>query len=55
MRDDALRRQILTNPHSPGMYRAFVPLMDLEPFYRAFDVKPGDGMYRPPEERVKIW
>jgi len=55
MRDEAMRQQLLTNPHSPGMYRAFVPLMNIEAFYRAFDVKPGDGMYRPPEERVKIW
>jgi predicted metalloendopeptidase len=55
MRDEALRQQLLTNPHSPGDYRAFVPLRNLEPFYRAFDVQPGDGMYLPPEERVKIW
>lgn len=55
MRDEALRNQLLTNPHSPGMYRAFVPLTNLDAFYRAFDVKPGDGMYRAPEERVKIW
>ncbi len=55
MRDEALRQQLLTNPHSPGDYRAFVPLRDLDAFYRAFDVKPGDGMYLPPEERVKIW
>jgi putative endopeptidase len=37
------------------MYRAFVPLTNIEAFYGAFDVKPGDGMYRPPEARVKIW
>ena len=55
MRDEALREQLLTNPHSPGDYRAFAPLRNLEPFYRAFDVKPGDRMYLPPEERVKIW
>jgi putative endopeptidase len=55
MRDEALREQLLTNPHSPGDYRAFAPLRNLEPFYRAFDVTPGDRMYLPPEERVKIW
>ncbi len=55
MRDDAMRQQLLTNPHSPGNYRAFVPLTNLAAFYDAWDVKPGDGMYRPPEERVKIW
>ncbi|HTM30787.1 MAG TPA: M13 family metallopeptidase, partial [Vicinamibacterales bacterium] len=55
MRDDALRQQLLTNPHSPGQYRAFVPLTNMQAFYDAWDVKPGDGMYRPPEARVKIW
>ncbi|MEZ5293211.1 MAG: M13 family metallopeptidase [Vicinamibacterales bacterium] len=55
MRDDAMRQQLLTNPHSPGTYRAFVPLTNLQAFYDAWNVKPGDGMYRPPEERVKIW
>jgi predicted metalloendopeptidase len=55
MRDDELRQRLLTDPHSPGMYRAFVSLTNLEPFYEAFDVKEGDGMYRPPEQRVKVW
>lgn len=55
MRDDALRRQLLTNPHSPGPYRAFVPLINNDAFEEAFDVKPGDGMWLAPEERVKIW
>ncbi len=55
MRDDALRQRLLTDPHSPGSYRAFVPLTNLQAFYDAWDVKPGDKMYRPPEERVKIW
>lgn len=55
MRDDALRQRLLTDPHSPGMYRALVPLTNLQAFYDAWDVKPGDKMYRPPEERVKIW
>ncbi len=55
MRDEAMRRQLLTNSHSPGMYRAFVPLTNIDAFYAAFGVKPGDGMYRAPEERVRIW
>ena len=54
-RDAALRNQLLTNPHSPGMYRAFVPLMNNDAFLKAFDVKPGDKMYRDPTDRVKIW
>jgi len=55
MRPAALRQRLLTDPHSPGRYRAFVPLTNMDAFYKAFGVKPGDGMYRPPEERVKIW
>jgi predicted metalloendopeptidase len=54
-RDEALRQQLLTNPHSPGMYRAFVPLVNNDAFDRAFAVKPGDGMYRAPADRVRIW
>jgi putative endopeptidase len=54
-RDQALRNQLLTDPHSPGMYRAFVPLTNIEVFYQAFNVQPGDSLYRPPEDRVKIW
>ena len=54
-RDEALRQQLLTNPHSPGPYRAFVPLVNNDAFARAFDVKPGDRMYRAPADRVKIW
>ena len=55
MRDDALRNQILTDPHSPGMYRAIQPLKNIDAFYSAFEIKEGDGMYLAPEERVRIW
>ncbi|HXT04375.1 MAG TPA: M13-type metalloendopeptidase, partial [Casimicrobiaceae bacterium] len=54
-RDAALRNQLLTNPHSPGMARAFVPLTNNDAFMNAFDVKPGDKMWRAPKDRVKIW
>jgi predicted metalloendopeptidase len=54
-REEALRQQLLSNPHSPGMYRAYVPLTNNDVFMRAFDVKPGDKMYRAPQDRVKIW
>jgi putative endopeptidase len=54
-RDAALRNQLLTDSHSPGRYRAFVPLTNFDPFYTAFDIKPGDKMYRAPEDRVKVW
>ena len=54
-RDAALRNQLLTNPHSPGTARAFVPLTNNDAFMKAFNVQPGDKMYRAPEDRVKIW
>jgi putative endopeptidase len=55
MRDEALKNQVKTDPHSPGMYRAYVPLLNLDTFYSAFDIKQGDGMYVEPGKRVKIW
>ena len=54
-RDEALRNQLLTDAHSPGMYRAFVPLTNIDAFYDAFSLKPGDKLYRDPNDRVKIW
>jgi predicted metalloendopeptidase len=55
IRDEALKNQVKTDPHSPGMYRAYVPLTNLDTFFQAFDIKEGDGMYVAPEKRVKIW
>jgi putative endopeptidase len=54
-REEALRQQLLTDPHSPGMYRTNGVLANLPAFYEAFNVRPGDRMYLPPERRVKIW
>ncbi|HUL54488.1 MAG TPA: M13 family metallopeptidase [Opitutaceae bacterium] len=54
-RDDALRRQVMSNPHSPGQFRAFGPLVNLPEFYAAFGIKEGDPMWRSPEQRAKIW
>jgi len=54
-REEFLRRQVLTDPHSPAQYRAFGPLRNFLPFYDAFDVKEGDGMYLAPDKRVSIW
>jgi predicted metalloendopeptidase len=54
-RDEALRQRLLTDSHSPGMFRANGPLVNNEAFYRAFGVKEGDRMYRPADQRVRIW
>ncbi|WP_373057676.1 M13 family metallopeptidase [Zunongwangia sp. H14] len=55
MRDEALKNRIKTDPHSPGMYRAYVPLQNIDAFYEAFNISEGDKMYLKPEDRVKIW
>ena len=54
-REDELRRRLVTSSHSPGEYRTNGVVRNMPEFYAAFDVKEGDGMYLPPEERVKIW
>lgn len=54
-RDEAIKNQVKTDPHSPGNYRAYVPLQNVDEFYKAFDIKEDDGMYIAPEKRVKIW
>ena len=51
----ALINQVKTDPHSPGYYRAIGPLENIEGFYKAFDVKEGDKMYKEPKERILIW
>ncbi len=55
MRDEAIKNQVKTDPHSPGMYRAFVPLQNVDAFYQAFDITEGQKLYVKPENRVKIW
>lgn len=54
-RDEAIKNQVKTDPHSPGMYRAYVPAQNVDAFYQAFDIKKGDGMFIEPDKRVKIW
>ena len=54
-RDEALRQLIMTNPHSPSMYRANGAVRNVPEFYEAFEIAETDALYLPPEERVKIW
>ena len=54
-REGALRAQLLTDEHSPAEYRVNGVVRNMDEWYKAFDVKPGDKMYLPPEERVRIW
>jgi putative endopeptidase len=46
---------ILTDPHSPGKYRCNAPISNMDSWYNAFDIKPGDKMYKPETDRIKIW
>jgi predicted metalloendopeptidase len=55
MRDELLREIVSSDPHAPNRFRVIGVLRNVDAFYRAFDVKPGDGMYLSPEERVTIW
>jgi putative endopeptidase len=54
-REAALRNQVTTDPHSPPRFRVLGPLRNVDAWYQAFGVKPGDTMYIPPEGRAKIW
>lgn len=54
-REETLRTQVNTNPHSPGMFRANGPLTNMPEFYKEFGVMPGDKMYREEKDRVRIW
>lgn len=47
--------QVKTDPHSPGYFRSFAPLLNVDGFHEAFNTKPGDKLYKAPEDRIKIW
>jgi endothelin-converting enzyme/putative endopeptidase len=53
--DEELKRRLTSDPHSPPRFRANGAAVNVDAFYEAFEVTEGDGMYLPPEERVKIW
>ena len=54
-REDELLRRLLTDPHSPSRYRANGPVSNLDAFYDAFGVKEGDALWKPADERIRIW
>jgi len=55
VRDEALRNQVMSNPHSPGVFRLNGVVRNVDPWYDAFSVKPENKLYLPPDQRVKIW
>ena len=54
-RDDAVRLQIASDPHSPAMYRVIGPTRNVDAWYAAFDVQPGTKYYLAPDQRARIW
>ena len=55
MRPEMALQLVKTDPHSPSAIRGRATLLNQDPFYEAFGVKQGDGMYLPEEKRIKIW
>jgi putative endopeptidase len=55
VRDDYVRKQVASDPHSPRAFRVIGPTRNVDDWYAAFAVKPGDTYYLPPEQRVRIW
>ena len=54
-REASVRQRLVSDPHAPPESRVDVPVRNIDAFYEAFGVKPGDPMYLPPEQRVRIW
>src|SRR3569623_86819 len=55
VREDAQRAQLLSDPHSPAMFRVNGVVRNVDAWYKAFNILPGDKLYLPPEQRVHIW
>ncbi|QTN18699.1 peptidase M13 [Brevundimonas sp. AJA228-03] len=54
-REEALRQQVTVDPHSPAAFRAGATVRNIDAWYEAFGVKPGDEQYLAPEARARIW
>ncbi|GAB3538004.1 M13 family peptidase [Pontibacter brevis] len=52
---EAAAQQIITDPHSPGQYRTIGAPVNMDAWYEAFNVQPGDKLYKAPEERIRLW
>jgi putative endopeptidase len=55
IREESIRTRIQTDPHSPGIFRVNGVICNMVEFYKAYDVKSGDALYREESDRVKIW
>ena len=52
---EALTHQVKSDPHAPGHFRAFAPVLNIQGFHQAFGTQQGDKMYRSPEKQIRIW
>jgi putative endopeptidase len=55
VRDDAVKKQVVSDPHSPRQFRVNGPMRNIDDWYSAFQVMPGDKLYVDPKDRVRIW
>ncbi|MGZ5004507.1 MAG: M13 family metallopeptidase, partial [Chthoniobacterales bacterium] len=55
LRDDAIRKQVVSDPHSPRQYRVNGPARNIDDWYASFDVKPNEKLFVDPKDRVRIW
>ena len=55
VRPERVAQLTQTDPHSPGRFRTNGPITNIDAWYKAFNVQPGDKMYKKPEDRIKIW
>ncbi|MEY2543694.1 MAG: putative endopeptidase, partial [Verrucomicrobiota bacterium] len=53
--DDYVRKQVVSDPHSPRQFRVIGPARNIDVWYEAFKVQPGDKMFVAPEQRARIW
>ncbi len=54
-RPETAAQLVLVDPHSPGQYRAFAALTNIDAWYKAFNIQPGDKLYKKPEDRIRVW
>ncbi|QDK82436.1 M13 family metallopeptidase [Spirosoma sp. KCTC 42546] len=52
---ESTAQRILTDPHAPDIYRVNGPLSNITAWYQAFNIQPGDKLYKKPEDRIKVW
>lgn len=52
---ESAAQQIKTDPHSPGEFRTIGAPVNMDAWYQAFDVKPGEKLYKKPEDRIRMW